>query len=69
MKPREFDGLVKRKFEEGAFEYKAQNWDRLAEELDGREKKRGLLVWWMPLIGVAASVALAMGVPVVKKEC
>ena len=68
MKPREFDDLIKRKFDEGGFEYKAQNWDRLAEELDGKEKKRGLLVWWMPLIGVAASVALAMGVPIVLHE-
>ncbi len=68
MKPREFDELVKHKFDEGAFEYKPQNWERLAEQLDGREKKRGLLVWWMPLIGVAASVALAMGVPLVLHE-
>ncbi len=67
MKPREFDDLVKHKFDEGAFEYKPQNWERLAEQLDGR-KKRGLLVWWMPLVGIAASVALAMGVPLVLHE-
>ncbi|MBC7553116.1 MAG: hypothetical protein H7257_03980 [Taibaiella sp.] len=68
MKPREFDELVKQKFDGGGFEYNARNWDTLAEELDGRAKKRGLFMWWMPLIGMAASVALAMGVPVVLRE-
>ena len=68
MKPREFDELVKQKFDEGGFEYKAQNWDMLAEELDGRAKKRGLLAWLMPLVSMAASVALAMGVPSVLRE-
>lgn len=64
MKPREFDELVRQKFDQGDFEYNPRNWDKLADELDGRAKKRNVMMWWlMPLAGVAASVALAMGVP------
>lgn len=63
MKPKEFDELVRQKFDQNEFEYNPGNWERLTEELDGRAKKRSVLVWWwMPLAGVAASVALAMGV-------
>jgi hypothetical protein len=68
MKPREFDGLVRRKFDEGGFEYKAQSWDMLAEQLDGNEKRRSIAIWLMPLIGIAASVVLAMGVPAVLNQ-
>ncbi len=68
MKPREFDDLVKQKFEQGAFEYNPQNWERLADELDGRTKKRGLIFWWMPLVGIAASVTLAFGVSTALRE-
>ncbi len=63
MKPREFDDLLKRKFDQAEFEYNPRNWERLTDELDGRKKKRGILMWWlMPVAGVAASVALAIGV-------
>jgi hypothetical protein len=62
MKPKEFDELIRQKFDRNDFEYNPRNWDSLAEELDGRAKKRSLIMWWwMPLAGVAASVALAMG--------
>lgn len=64
MKPKEFDELVRQKFDQNDFEYNPKNWDKLAEELDGRAKKRSVIMWWwMPLAGVAASVALAMGIP------
>jgi hypothetical protein len=63
MKPKEFDELVRQKFDQNDFEYNPGNWDRLAEELDGRSKKRSVIMWWwLPLTGVAASVALAIGV-------
>lgn len=64
MKPREFDELVRQKFDQGDFEYNPRNWERLADELDGKSKKqqRMLAWWWMPAIGVAASIALAVGV-------
>ena len=63
MKPGEFDELFRQKFEQNDFAYNARNWDALSEQLDGRAKKRSLLMWlWMPATGMAASVALALGV-------
>jgi hypothetical protein len=63
MKPKEFDELIRQKFDRNDFEYNPRNWDKLAEELDGRAKKRSMMmVWWMPLMGIAASVALTVGV-------
>jgi hypothetical protein len=68
MKPKEFDDLVRRKFEEGGFEYNARSWDSLAENLEGRNEKRRIFFWWMPVISMAASVAFAVGVPIALKE-
>jgi len=63
MKPKEFDELVRQKFDQNDFEYNPRNWEKLEEALDGRAKKRTVLMWWwMPLVGIAASVALAMAV-------
>ncbi len=63
MKPKEFDELIRQKFDQNDFAYDSRNWESLAQELDGRTKKRNIIMWWvMPLAGVAASVALAMGV-------
>jgi hypothetical protein len=64
MKPREFDELIRQKFDQNDFEYNPMNWERLADELDGKSKRqqRAVAWWWMPLAGVAASIALAMGV-------
>ena len=68
MKPREFDDLVRQKFDQDDFAYNPANWDKLAEQLDGRGKKRNIFMWWMPLVGMAASVAFAIGVPKVLQE-
>jgi len=70
MKPKEFDELVRQKFDQNDFEYNPRNWDQLADELDGRAKKRSFMVWWwVPLAGIAASVALAIGVtPLLRHE-
>lgn len=66
MKPGEFDDLVRQKFDQGDFEYNPRNWELLTDELDGQKKRRGgMLFWWMPLVGVAASVAMAFGVSTV----
>jgi len=63
MKPKEFDELIRHKFDQNDFAYSPGNWDKLAEHLDGRAKKRSMIMWlWMPAAGMAASVALAMGV-------
>ena len=63
MKPKEFDALIRQKFDQNDFGYNPHNWERLEEQMDGRAKKRRIALWWlMPLMGVAASVTLAMGV-------
>ncbi len=63
MKPKEFDELVRQKFDQSDFAYKPGSWDQLAEQMDGRARKRSVMMWWlMPLAGIAASVAMAMGV-------
>ena len=68
MKPRDFDELVRQKFDQNEFEYNPGNWSKLEEQLDGRAKKRSLLMmWWMPAVGVAASVALAIGITTMVK--
>lgn len=62
MKPKKFDELIRQKFDQNDFAYESANWDSLAEKLDGRSKKRSIIMWWwIPLAGMAASVALAMG--------
>lgn len=62
MKPKEFDELVRQKFDQNDFAYEPANWDSLAEKMDGRAKKRNAIAWWwVPLAGMAASVAFAMG--------
>ncbi len=63
MKPREFDELIRQKFDQNDFEYNPANWDRLEDQLGGRSKKKSIIMWWlMPVAGIAASVAMAMGV-------
>jgi len=63
MKPKEFDELIRQKFDQNDFEYDPRGWERLEEQMDGRSKKRSIIMWWlMPVAGIAASVALAMGV-------
>jgi len=63
MKPKEFDELIRQKFDQNDFDYEPRSWDKLADQMDGRAKKRSMMIWWlMPVAGIAASVALAMGV-------
>jgi len=63
MKPKEFDELIRQKFDQNDFAYNPGNWDKMAEQLEGRAKKRSMIMWlWMPALGMAASVALAIGV-------
>ena len=59
MKPKEFDELIRQKFDQNDFAYDPKNWDQLAEKLDGRAKKRSMLMWWwVPMAGMAASNAI-----------
>ena len=69
MKPKEFDGLIRQKFDQNDFAYNPDNWEKLAEKLEGREKKRSIIIWWwLPLAGMAASVALALGVTTLLRQ-
>ena len=70
MKPKEFDELVRQKFDQNDFAYNPKNWDQLAEKLDGRAQKRNVMMWWwVPLAGMAASVALAVGIaPMIRQS-
>ncbi|MES2701171.1 MAG: hypothetical protein V4649_00940 [Bacteroidota bacterium] len=70
MKPREFDDLVRSKFDQNDFAYNPGNWDRLTEQMEqGRDKKRSMFVWLgLPLASMAASVALAMGVTTLLRQ-
>jgi hypothetical protein len=62
MKSGEFDDLLRQKFEQNDFEFNPKSWDKLVEQLEDRPRKRNMLIWWaMPVAGMAASVALAMG--------
>ncbi len=36
MKPREFDDLIRQKFDRSDFEYNPRSWDKLEDQLDGR---------------------------------
>ena len=61
MKPREFDDLVRQKFDEGNFEYNPGNWHRLDAQLEGQSKKKSVVIWWLPLMAIAAAVTVSMG--------
>ena len=61
MKPREFDELVRQKFDQNDFAYNPGNWEKMAGELEGQNKKRSLIVWWLPLVGIAAAVTVSLG--------
>lgn len=62
MKPKEFDELIRQRFDQNDFEYSPGNWSKLEEALDGRPKKRNMIMFWlMPVAGIAASVAMAIG--------
>jgi len=53
MKPKEFDELIRQKFDQNDFEYNPASWDRLEDQLDGRAKKRSIIMWWlMPVAGI-----------------
>ena len=61
MKPEEFDELVRRKIDRGDFSYDPGQWSRLEERMNGEPKKRRVVIWWMPLLGVAAAVSISLG--------
>ena len=68
MKPREFDDLIRHKFDQNDFEYNPAQWDELAVRLGGNDKKRtAFIVWLMPLLSMAASITVALAIPTIVK--
>lgn len=68
MRPREFDELIVQKFDRNDFEYDPQNWDELASRLDDSKKRQpSFIVWFMPLLGMAASITVALAIPTVMR--
>jgi len=69
MKPNEFDDLIRRKIDQGDFEYNAANWERLDNRMDRKDTRRKILMW-LPLApiayisSVAASLAMIITIPV-----
>jgi hypothetical protein len=62
MKPEEFDKLLRQKFDDGSFEYNPENWGYLMNRLNEKPKKNVVMLWWTPVIGIAASFSLSMGI-------
>ncbi len=73
MKPNEFDELIRRKFDQGDFEYNAANWERLEDRMDRKATRRKILMW-LPLApiayisSVAASLAMIITIPVLMQH-
>ncbi len=68
MKPREFDDLVRQKFDQGHFEYNPGNWERLETKMEGQPKKKSVVIWWLPLMAIAAAVTVSMGFATYMKQ-
>ena len=66
MKPREFDDLIRQKFDQNDFEYNPRQWEDLAARLgNGKNKRSAIIVWLMPLLSMAATVTVALAIPTI----
>ncbi|MEI8278557.1 MAG: hypothetical protein WCG87_02270 [Bacteroidota bacterium] len=69
MRPKEFDELIRQKFDQNDFEFNPTNWEKLEAELDRKPGKRNMMLW-LPLAAitsitsVAASLAMMVTIPV-----
>jgi hypothetical protein len=61
MKSKEFDKLVREKFDNAGLPYNPENWQKLSATLDEKESRRKRFLLW-PMASLAASVALAIGI-------
>lgn len=59
MKPKEFDELIKARFDQGEFAYKPANWQKLAEQLEERPGKQRKVLLWLPLAALASTASIA----------
>src|SRR5690242_4553005 len=64
MKPKEFDDLIRSKFDQGDFEYKPANWDKLAAQLDKKPGRLRMLLW-IPLAIMASTTSIAAALAIV----
>lgn len=63
METKEFDALIKSKFEENDFEYNRDNWDRMLWKLeDNSRNNKGKAFWLTIAVGMAASLTLLAAV-------
>jgi hypothetical protein len=67
MKPKEFDELIRSKFDEGEFAYSPAQWGKLEERMDGKPGKRRGVIWlsltaFATVGSVAASLAMVFSV-------
>jgi hypothetical protein len=61
MKSKEFDDIVRQKFENARLPYNHENWQKLSAVLDQKKERNLRLLLW-PLASIAASVAMAIGI-------
>lgn len=64
----DFDRGLVDKFEAQDFEYNPANWDRLTQRLPESRNSRVKRYIWLPLTGIAAAVALLIGVPMMMQR-
>ena len=68
MKPREFDELIRQKFDQNEFEYNPAAWGKLETELGKKPARRNIMLW-LPfaaitsVASVAASLAMIVTIP------
>jgi hypothetical protein len=73
MKPREFDELIRQKFDQGDFEYNPASWEKLEGQMDRKATRRKIMMW-LPLApiayisSVAASLAMIITIPVLMQH-
>jgi len=64
----DFDRGLIEQFEAHDYEYNPAQWNRLAEQLPERQNSLVKRYIWLPLSGIAAAIALLIGVPMMMKK-
>lgn len=59
MKPKEFDELIKSKFDENEFAYNPTNWQKLVEQMDKKPGRKSRALLWLPLAALASTASIA----------
>src|SRR5215217_597085 len=64
----DFDRGLVQKFEAHDYEYNPAQWDRLAKQLPPAKNSRIKRYIWLPISGIAAAIALLLGIPAVMQK-